>query len=140
VSGAPIRAAANARERDDLFKLSKLLFGSKKAPTTVLGPSTTSAAEADDLVRQQLAAHGDDGSAPRHTLFYFYGGELAGLRAAAEAANYFVRPTQAADGLVLEKAMPVDEASFRPVDERMQAWAATFNSEYDGWEAAVAGK
>lgn len=93
--------------------------------------------ERDAAVRASLAAHGDSGVTPRHTLFYFHGDEDAhgDLCEVARRAGFLTRGE--GDLTVLETTMPVDEASFAPVSAMMQTWAAAFQLDYDGWECAV---
>ena len=95
------------------------------------------AAKRDDEVRAALARHGDDGTAPRDTVFYFYGGDFEGLGSAARAAGYATKLTIKSDGVILSKDMPVDAASFAATSAQMEAWAQAFGCEYDGWECAV---
>jgi hypothetical protein len=94
-------------------------------------------ASLDDKVRLALAKEGDDGSKPRHTLLYFYGGDVDGLSAAALAAGYEVNPTEARVGLILEKTVAVDEDGFNSIAVQMGKWAQEFEAEYDGWECEV---
>jgi hypothetical protein len=91
----------------------------------------------DDEVRQALLAQGDDGRIARHTLFYFYGGDLAGLEHAARLGGFSASRVTEPDGLVVETIMSVDEASFEPVREIMDRWAIRFDAEYDGWECEL---
>ena len=91
----------------------------------------------DDEVRDSLSRDGDDGAIPRHTIFYFYGGDIAGIERAALAEQFSVRPTLESEGLILEKTMSVDAVSFASVAEKMEAWATRFGAEYDGWECAL---
>jgi hypothetical protein len=98
---------------------------------------TASSHDRDAQVRQVLAADGDDGHKPRHTLFYFYGGDFQGLGNAARGAGYDVRPTVFQDGVVLETTTAVDERSFESHSKRMEDWAEEFGCEYDGWECQV---
>jgi hypothetical protein len=93
--------------------------------------------EGDAAIRAALAQHGDDGSKPRHTLFYFYDGDQDGLREAASAKGFSVTPVKSGSGSVLEATISVDEASFEPINQQMSAWAEQFGAEYDGWETAV---
>ena len=97
----------------------------------------TSHEEKDAMVRAALAEQGDSGITPRHTLFYFYGEEVAhgDLCEVARRAGFLTRGQ--GDMTVLETTMPVDEASFAPVSAMMQTWAAAFQLDYDGWECAV---
>jgi hypothetical protein len=95
------------------------------------------AADDDAEIRRQLLLEGDDGKAPRHTLFYFYGGDIQRLEQAARS-NDFVTDRMAEDnGLILEKTLAVDEVSFAPVNAMMKHWAKEFGTEFDGWECAV---
>jgi hypothetical protein len=92
--------------------------------------------ERDAMVRASLAAHGDSGITPRHTLFYFYGeGDHDDLNEVARRAGFLTRGQD--DATILETTMAVDEASFAPVSAMMQSWAAAFQLDYDGWECAV---
>jgi hypothetical protein len=92
--------------------------------------------ERDAMVRASLAAHGDSGVTPRHTLFYFYGeGDHDDLNEVARRAGFLTRGQD--DCTILETTMAVDETSFSPVSAMMQSWAAAFQLEYDGWECAV---
>ena len=91
----------------------------------------------DEEIRHQLASHGDDGKAPRHTLWYFYGGDIEALRKAALSRNFVVRRATASPGLILEKTLPVDDVGFAPISASMGDWADKFGAEYDGWECAV---
>ena len=92
---------------------------------------------ADDEIRHQLSAHGDDGKIPRHTLFYFYEGDLKALEAVALANNFAARRMVESGGLVIEKTLSVDEDDFQPVSAMMERWAEQFGADYDGWECAV---
>lgn len=92
--------------------------------------------ERDAMVRAALAEQGDSGATPRHTLFYFYGdGDHGDLNEVARRAGFLTRGAD--DSTILETTMAVDEASFAPVSAMMQAWAAAFQLDYDGWECAV---
>ncbi|RYF91059.1 MAG: ribonuclease E inhibitor RraB [Caulobacteraceae bacterium] len=99
-------------------------------------PSPEQAAK-DAAVRMSLLSHGDQGTASRHTLFYFYGGNHRGLGRAAEAAGFKAGPTVSLDWVILETTMAVDPPSFAPTSARMEAWAEEFGCRYDGWECAV---
>jgi Regulator of ribonuclease activity B len=91
----------------------------------------------DEEVRSALADRGDNGQTPRHTLFFLYGGNIDGVTAVATEAGYEVRPSANRDGVVLETTIAVDEDSFEPYTQQMQAWADEFGCEYDGWECKV---
>jgi hypothetical protein len=91
----------------------------------------------DEKVRSELASLGDNGQTPRHTQFFFYRGNFEGLAAVATKAGYTVQRTVDSDGVILETTIAVDEESFAPYVEQMQAWADEFDCEYDGWECAV---
>jgi Regulator of ribonuclease activity B len=99
--------------------------------------AATTHPDRDAKIRQVLASHGDDGRKPRHTVFYFYGGDFEGLGREARAAGYQVRPTAKHDGVVLETTTAVDERSFEAHATRMAQWADAFGSEYDGWECQL---
>jgi hypothetical protein len=92
--------------------------------------------ERDAMVRAALAEHGDSGRTPRHTLFYFHGGGAHDdLNEVARRAGFLTRGHD--ETTILETTIPVDEASFASVSAMMQAWAAAFQLDYDGWECAV---
>ena len=55
----------------------------------------------------------------------------------ATKAGYEVRPSANRDGVMLETTIAVDEDSFEPYTQQMQAWADEFGCEYDGWECKV---
>ena len=103
---------------------------------TPLDASDVSHDERDAMVRAALAAQGDSGVTPRHTLFHFHGdGEHGDLNEVARRAGFLTRGAD--DYTVLETTMAVDEASFRATSAMMQSWAAAFQLDYDGWECAV---
>ncbi len=91
----------------------------------------------DGEIRRQLASLGDNGQTPRHTLFYFYGGDTDGLEKAARSNGFVVGPTATSPGLILEKTLPVDAERFDAINALMNLWAEEFEAEYDGWECAV---
>ena len=94
-------------------------------------------AEADDEVRQQLSAHGDNGSTPRHTLFYFYDGDIDLLDDLALSNGFATRRTIESHGLILEKTTSVDETSFAPIAAMIEEWALRCGADYDGWECEL---
>ena len=103
---------------------------------TPLDASDVSHDERDAMVRAALAAQGDSGVTPRHTLFHFHGdGEHGDLNEVARRAGFLTRGAD--DYTVLETTMAVDEASFSATSAMMQSWAAAFLLDYDGWECAV---
>src|SRR5262245_32630131 len=91
----------------------------------------------DAEIRRVLASHSDDGLKPRHTVFYFYGGDFQSLGQRASDAGYDVRPTANQDGVILETTTAVDERSFEAHSKQMEDWAEEFGAEYDGWECQV---
>ena len=91
----------------------------------------------DAKVRSALAESGDDGRTPRRTSFYFTGGNLDGLRAAADREGYSVRPTPTNDGVILEATIAVDEQGFATHRQRMDRWSEEFDSQYHGWECQL---
>jgi Regulator of ribonuclease activity B len=94
-------------------------------------------ADRHTLVRSVLTERGDSGQTPRHTLFFFYAGDLKGLGSAAIAAGYQVSPTVGRDGLVLETVTAVDEDSFAVHAQRMSEWAEAYGCDFDGWECQL---
>jgi hypothetical protein len=93
--------------------------------------------ELDDLIRLELLKEGDDGTTPRPTIFFFYGGNFKNLGFAAKKTGYYVRSTAQADGVILETTTAVDAASFAPHAAQMEKWAKQFGCEYDNWECEV---
>ena len=91
----------------------------------------------DAEIRAALLKHGDDGTIPRHTLFYFYGGNFTGLGNAAAQADYRPRPTAKTDGVILETETAVDLSSFARHAAQMEKWSIEFGCEYDSWECQV---
>lgn len=99
--------------------------------------------EANDAVRAQLAAMGDDGAAVRHVLHYAYPGkppnpvERSAMVSALAARGFEVRDAAAKDGLVLEHYRPVTADDFDELTAELSAWFAERGWNYDGWECAV---
>jgi hypothetical protein len=93
--------------------------------------------ELDAEIRSALLNYGDNGTFPRHTLFYFYGGNFTALGEAAAQAGYRSRPTAKSDGVILETETAVDAPSFARHAAQMQKWTSEFGCEYDSWECAV---
>lgn len=91
----------------------------------------------DARVRKALAAEGGDGEVPRHTLFYFYGGDLSGIEKIARSHGFSSRRMIEHSGVIVEKTLAVDESHFEPVGEMMAEWAVKFRSDYDGWECEL---
>jgi hypothetical protein len=89
------------------------------------------------MARSALAQRGDDGRTPRHTLFFFYGGNFEELGATAVRAGYQIRPTVQRDGVVVETTIAVDDQSFLTHGQKMEAWAEEFGCDYDGWECRL---
>jgi hypothetical protein len=73
---------------------------------------------------------------PRRTLFYFYGGDLAKLSAAASAAGYQVKPRAANDGVIVEVPITIIDMIYGEI-LRMEEWAEEFGCDYDGWKCEV---
>jgi len=91
----------------------------------------------DAEIRAALLKHGDDGTVPRHTLFYFYGGNFTALGEAAVQAGYRARPTAKSDGVILETETAVDASSFARHAAQMEKWISEFGCEYDSWECQL---
>jgi hypothetical protein len=88
----------------------------------------------DERVRKILSDQGDNGETPRSTSFYFYGGDLSGIKKIAQSHGFSIRRTVELSGVILEKTIAVDADHFEPVGAMMAAWAVKFRSDYDGWE------
>ena len=93
--------------------------------------------KADDEIREELLAHGDDGRSPRHTIFYFFEGDIDRLEEVAQTSGFSVSRMTDSRGLILEKTLAVDEASFAPAVALLERWAEEFGSDYDGWECEL---
>lgn len=91
----------------------------------------------DARVRKALSDEGDNGDVPRHTLFYFYGGDLSGIEKIARSYGFSSRRMVEQSGVILEKTIAVDEDHFEPVGAMMATWAVKFGSDYDGWECEL---
>lgn len=94
----------------------------------------------DLAVISNLKAHGDNGSVPRKTDFWFYGPTSGLQQVVAELGpwGYIVDhwindPT----GVVLSSETPVDFGSFREVTPVLVATAERHGVTYDGWETLV---
>lgn len=98
---------------------------------------------ANDAVRRQLAAHGDDGAAPRHVVHYAYpmtGNDLAGREAMAgalAARGFKVSTAASRSGFILEQTRAVLADDFDALTAELSGWFAERGWEYDGWECAV---
>src|SRR5512140_3199608 len=108
----------------------------------------------DRQVLAVLASHGSDLSKPAHTIHYLYFKTLEAAGAAAEelrAAGYQnlrVHPAPAKSlwrrlfgprefSCIAEiRAVPSESAVFATTD-RLNALAAKFGGDYDGWEASI---
>ena len=96
--------------------------------------------EQDQEVRDQLQSHGDDGTEPRETSFYFYDGDLARIEFLARQNGFSSRSTAVRTGTIITKTLAVDARSFSPVATLMEQWAEETGADYDGWECAVISK
>lgn len=112
------------------------LFGRRRQP--VMGSPA-----ANDSVRAQLSAHGDDGSNPRHVVHYAYPGKTQSdslRRTMTEnllSRGFQVRDAASGDGFVLEQTCAVSPEEFDRLTAELSAWFAERGWEYDGWECAV---
>ena len=82
-------------------------------------------------------AHGEDLSDERHTVHYFYDGDVGGLSAALAAEGYDVRPTGTDPGVIAEKHAVTDEQWSTETMKHLCDLANRFGAEYDGWEGAM---
>lgn len=99
--------------------------------------------EANDAVRQQLSAMGDDGTATRHVLHYAYPNKVAdlGTRPAMIAElterGFDVSDAAQENGLVMEHHRAVAPDDFDAFTTELSEWFARHGWDYDGWECAV---
>lgn len=100
----------------------------------------------DRAVLEQLIKQGDDLSAERHTLVFFlrakgdarHGELIFNPLAERLVASGWSIYTLHADGVSGEKQQHrVDPAAINRLSEDMEALAAEFGVDYDGWECAV---
>lgn len=99
--------------------------------------------EANNAVRAQLAAMGDDGAAVRHVVHYAYpmkGADMSkrdDLVAALKTRGFEVSDAVNENGVVLEHHRTVAPSDFDAVTTELKDWFATRGWDYDGWECAV---
>ncbi len=92
----------------------------------------------DERVRLSLEEQGDDGTTPRMVEFFFYGGDRAALRAAANEQGFQTRKAEGArDGIILSRKTAVDSKTLAPLNNQFLGWSSRFGAEYDGWETEV---
>jgi hypothetical protein len=95
----------------------------------------------DEQVRSALAEQGDDGTTPRMVDFFFYGGDLAALRAAAIQMDFETRKAEGnRPGIVLSRRSSVDSKTLNTLNIQFLDWSSRFRVEYDGWETELARK
>ncbi len=110
--------------------------------------------DGDRQVLAVLAAQGSDLSKPAHTIHYLYFKTLEAAGAAAQelrTAGYQIRRVDKAPPkslwnrifgprqfscIVETQAVPSESAVFATTDQ-MNALAARFGGQYDGWEASI---
>jgi hypothetical protein len=73
----------------------------------------------------------------RHTIHYFYDGDHVALGDALRELGFTVRPTVDNDGVVAERVDVTDEKWRVETLTALSDLANRFDSEYDGWEAAM---
>ena len=95
-------------------------------------------------IRAQLAAMGDDGTAPRHVLHYVYPHRKSAAVPREEIAAFLaeqgfdtVRDAANDGGFVMEHEREVASAAFDEFTSDLAATLSTKGWEYDGWECAV---
>lgn len=99
----------------------------------------------DRAIFEQLIARGDRLGAPRHTIVFFY--KLADdVRASELAFNPLAQRLVAAgwrisdlraDAVIAETERPADALSIDALSDEMEALAAEYGVDFDGWECAV---
>jgi Regulator of ribonuclease activity B len=104
-------------------------------------------------VLDHMQQHGADLSKPAHVLFYLYFKSLDQSKAAADqlytegykAAFHQTRPASLwqrffgpkSFSCIAETRMVPSESNLSAAIDRMEALAAKFGGEYDGWEASI---
>lgn len=91
----------------------------------------------DDAVRAKLREHGDDGSGPRDTRFYFYGGQFEQLGEEAANMGFAITPSRGRDGLILSKDVEVTNEALAELHLVFFDWVTRLDVEYDGWETQL---
>lgn len=115
--------------------LAKLM---RRPPKPVMGSPA-----ANDAVRAQLRALGDDGAAVRHVLHYAYpdsgadASQRPAMMTALSARGYEVKDAAANDGFVMEQHRSITPDDFDKATAELSAWFAERSWGYDGWECAV---
>ena len=71
--------------------------------------------------------------------FFFYGGDQAALRTAAEHQGFQTRDV-AGDrtGTILSRSTAVDSKTLTALNSQFLDWSSRYGGDYDGWEAPVA--
>lgn len=98
---------------------------------------------ANDVLRERLAAYGDDGYRVRHILHYAYPEEekdlliRPALIRSLIANGYSVSDAAVAGGVVLQHHHSLAPEVFDIVTAELSAWFAARGWEYDGWESEV---
>lgn len=96
----------------------------------------------NDKVRKALAAHGDDGTRPRHVIHFAFPNE-AGKTNETVVRDYLVAqglevdPAKMKEGLMGEETREVASEDFDDRTAKLAHAVAQWNWRYDGWECAV---
>lgn len=99
--------------------------------------------ERSDMIREALAAQGDDGTRPRNVLHYVFPDPArdpagdARLIAALARFGVAARLTASAEGLILEHEVPVAAPGFDALVAEIAAAVWAEGWYYDGWESAL---
>jgi hypothetical protein len=107
--------------------------------------TSSTPADGDRLILEQLRELGADLNRPRHVVHYLYFPDEAGARGAAEtltASGYDADVRPPSDGIerwatIAETHTLVSEAWLSEMRPRLEAIAHANGGEYDGWEAAA---
>ena len=98
----------------------------------------------NDLVRDQLTAHGDDGVKSRHVIHFAYPLEnaenpapKADIKAMLDGHDFRFSDAASEDGLVFEHEREVASADFDQLTEDLHQQLLAKGWDYDGWECAV---
>ncbi|SDW93085.1 ribonuclease E inhibitor RraB [Litoreibacter albidus] len=106
-------------------------------------PLELGSAKANQLVLDQIAEQGDDGTEDRHVRHFAYpkrGAQPAGRDRAVDLfaeAGLEVSDTQYHNGLMGEHHVPVATDEFNQLTNGLREEFARMGWEYDGWECAV---
>jgi hypothetical protein len=118
--------------------LKKLLGGGGQKAPLIMGSFV-----ANEAVREQLALHGDDGTAERHVTHYAYPKKDENSASRYEVFEYLAEfdlslsEAEVGGGIVAEQEREVGSEEFDEFTSRLFDELDAMGWDYDGWECAV---